>query len=159
MTALRPTISGILRAFFDERMQGTSGVRLQRIRRTEVRLRAFLENEGERGLVPADLALLAAERQIQPADAFCRLMHADDLVFVLFAFVEEPWLEREILDRRMQLALVEKLVARLLLRGLVDREEVICPLLDLRNRLDVARRQLRVDVDRRRRGMSDTPSR
>lgn len=154
MTNLRPAITTILRAFFDDRAVGTTGIARERILTTESRLREFLETEGERGLASSDRAILAAERQITPAGAFCRLMHADDLVYVLALFVEGDRLERGLIDRRVQLRLVDQLASWMLARGMVDREEVLCPLLELRGRISRARADLRAQVDRARRGMS-----
>jgi hypothetical protein len=114
-TPVRPTVTEILRQFFDPQFEFMPPVRRARAVRIELRLREFLEKEGERGLVGFDRVLLRTERQVGPAGAFCRLMHADDMVAVLGGFVSEAWLLPDPVDRRLQVRLTG-----LLLKYVVD---------------------------------------
>lgn len=144
MTESRPTITRILREFFDSQLAGTTGLRRSRIEAVELRLRECVEAEGDRILVSSDLAILAAERQLEPTGAVARLMHADDLVFVLSLYLGEPWLEHDPVDLRLQIRLVERLTARLLANGLVSGDELACPLYEIEGALGRARRALTV---------------
>jgi len=143
MTNLRPTINVILERFFSARLEGTKGLTRERIETVERHLRACIEAEAEHILVDSDRRLLAAERQFDPAGAVGRVMHADDLVFILSIFVEAPWLPDDPVQRQRQLQLTDALTGHLLGRRLVDRDEVICPLLDIRAGIDRDRRERR----------------
>ena len=143
MTNLRPTINEILERYFSARLEGKKGVTRERIETVERQLRACIEAEAERILVSSDLRLLAAERQFDPAGAVGRVMHADDLVFILSIFVRDPWLPDDPVQRHRQLQLTDALTGHLLGRRLVDRNELICPLLDIRAGIDRERQERR----------------
>ena len=160
-----PTIDVILEMFFLEQVVpagwvfgggGSAGPRpsptqrppmtQRRLRSLEGRLRDYLEVEGEHILVTADIELLASERQFDPAGAFCRTMHADDLLFSLPGFLERC-VPADLTDTRLQLATIDALTSWLLRRGLIDGAGLECILLDV----DAALRQGREDLRRRRR--------
>jgi hypothetical protein len=143
MNTLRPRIDDILSEFFTRQLEGKSGLRRKRIERVNARLRECLESEGHRVLVTSDLVLVAAEREFHPDDAFVRTMHADDLVYVLNIFVRDPWLSDDPTDRRVQLHLTDALAGAVLGYRLIDRSDMMCPLLDLRAGIDAAQRQLK----------------
>ena len=160
-----PTIDVILEMFFLERVVpagwlvggGDSGgprpsgtqrppMTQRRLRSLEGRLRDYLEIEGEHILVTADIELLASERQFDPTGAFCRTMHADDLLFALPGFLQRC-VPADLTDTRLQLATIDALTSWLLRRGLIDGAGLECTLLDV----DAALRQGREDLRRRRR--------
>ena len=143
MANLRPTINEILEPYFSARLEGKKGLTRERIQTVERQLRACIEAEAERILVASDLRLLTAEREFDPAGAVGRVMHADDLVFILSIFVRAPWLPDDPVQRHRQLQLTDALTGYLLGRRLVDRSELICPLLDIRAGIDRDRRERR----------------
>lgn len=126
---MNPTIDDILRGFFALRLEGATGVRRRRILLVHDTLRLYLEREGHHVLTTGDLALLALERAIDPTDGFTRTMHADDLIFALPGYLEQPLADR--LDRQMQRTLIGALVNRLLELRFVDGYGLECPLLDI----------------------------
>jgi len=148
MKQLRPHIDGILAEFFSRHLEGKAGLRRKRIERVEQRLRECLEMEGHRVLVTSDLVLLEAEREFHPDDAFARTMHADDLIYVLDTFVRDPWLSQDPTDRRVQLRVTDALAGAILGHRLVDRQQMMCPLLDLRAAIDDAQRALKKEAAR-----------
>ena len=139
-TNLRPTITRILRDFFDAQFETMPPVRRDRAIEIEYRLRQFLEAEGEHRLVTFDLVLLRTEQQISPTGAFSRLMHADDLAVVLGGFVAENWLPRDPVDRRLQVRLTGLLLKHLIARALIDPHEMACFVLETQARINAARR-------------------
>lgn len=145
MKGAAPTIDVVLEGFFGERMRGgPAGMKQRRLRSLDLRLREYLEVEGDRVLVTADLELLAIERQFDPVGAFCRTMRAEDLVFALPGFLERC-LPEDLVDVRLQLATVEALMAWLI-RRLIDQTGLECVLLDV----FVALRRGRADLRARR---------
>ena len=143
MTHRRPTIEEILQEFFSARLTGKVGLTRHRIEAVEERLRACIESEAERILVDQDLLVLAAEREFDPVNPVARVMHADDLVFILSIFVTTPWLPEDSVQCRRHLQLTDALTGHLLARRLVDQEGLICPLLDIRAGISQGRRALR----------------
>lgn len=137
LARMNPTIDDILRSFFALRLEGATGVRRRRILLVHDTLRLYLEREGFRVLTTGDLVLLQLERALDPTDGFTRTMHADDLVFALPGYLEQPMADR--LDRRVRRTLVEALVDRLIALRFIDEYELACPLLDLRAALDRGR--------------------
>lgn len=147
MKPIRLTIDQILTPFFEANIASASGIKQHRISEVEVLLRDCLEAEGPRVLTTGDLQIVSAERDFQPEGAFARTMHADDLVFVLAIFTRPPWLAHEPALLRVQLAIAERLTATVLHNGLVDYQEVNCPLLDI----DAAISQTLWELNRERR--------
>jgi hypothetical protein len=143
MTKPQPTIDTILEQFFARQLAGRKGITLRRIEEVEENLRACLESEAHRILVTSDLLLLAAEREFDPTGAVGRVMHADDLIFVLSIFVQQEWMPLDPVQRRAQLRLVDALTGSLLGARLVNRDELCCPLLDIRAGIDRGRAELR----------------
>ena len=139
---MKPTIDAILTEFFGERRGSSPGLKQRRLRALELRLRDYLEAEGDRILVTADLELLASERQFDPAGAFCRTMRAEDLVFALLGFLERC-VPDEAVDARLQLTTIEALMASLIRRGLIDQTGLECILLDVSGALRRGRAELR----------------
>jgi hypothetical protein len=135
----RPTITRVLRDFFDAQFASMPPVRRERAVQIEHRLRAFLEAEGEQGLVTFDLVLLRTERQISPTGAFSRLMHADDLVVALPGFVADAWLPADPVDRRLQVRLAGQLLDHVIGRALIDPGEMACFVLEAEARISQAR--------------------
>lgn len=142
-SAPRPHIEAILEPFFGAVIAGRSGIARQRVQTVLSHLRACMETDGHRILVTRDLVLLEAEKQFAPGNAFARTMHADDLVYVLAMFVDRPWLHELPPIRRVQLDVVALLADQLQDRGLIDAEDLICTLLDIKARIRSARRELR----------------
>jgi hypothetical protein len=92
----------------------TGGRRRQRIEEVERQLRTCVEAEAERIVVTSDLLLLASDREFDPAGAVARVMHADDLVFILSIFVEPGWQSSEPMQRQAQLRMTRLLTNHLL---------------------------------------------
>lgn len=142
-SASNPTIEELLNQFFTVQQSGKKGIGRQRIEEVERQLRACVEAEAERILVTSDLLLLASEREFDPTDAVARVMHADDLVFILSIFVEPGWQPSDPTQRQAQLRMTQLLTNYLLDYGFVDREELCCPLLDIRCGISRSRAELR----------------
>jgi len=143
MKRQRPHIDEILAAHMTYQLDGLSGLRRRRIETAERHLRLCMEVDGPRVLTTHDRAVLDLERQFTPHDAFLRTMHADDLLLVLNVYVREPWLLPDRVDRRAQLRFADALAGLVLGRRLVDRDEWMCELLDLRAAIDVAKSDLK----------------
>lgn len=143
MTTARHTINEILQPFFAGQTSGKKGITLRRIHDAEVWLRRCIETEAERILVTSDLAVLAAERQFDPEGAVARVMHADDLIFILTIFVQDEWQPSDPIQRRVQLRITEHLVANLVRRRLIDRSSFACPILDIEYGVRRGRAELR----------------
>ncbi len=148
MTTMRRTIDEILQPFFAAETTGKKGLTLHRIGAVERHLRDCCEREAERILITSDLALLAAERQFDPEGAVARVMHADDLIFMLSIFVRPEWQPADPVQRRVQLRITEKLTAHLVRRRLIDRSSLACPLIDI----EIGIRRGRDEVRRQQRG-------
>ena len=137
------TIDQILGRFFAARLDGKKGVSRRRIEEVEEQLRACIEAEADRILVTSDLLLLAAEREFNPAGAVARVMHAEDLIFILSIFVEPQWQPTNQTQRQTQLRMTEWLTGYLLRSRLVDRDGLCCPLLDIEGGISRGRAELR----------------
>ena len=124
-------------------LDGLSGMRRRRVETAERHLRLCMEVDGRRILTTGDQAVLDLERQFAPHDAFARTMHAEDLLTVLSVYVREPWLLPDRVDRGVQLRFADALAGLLLGRGLVDRTDWMCALLDLRVAIDQAKGDLK----------------
>jgi hypothetical protein len=142
MKTPRLTIHAILDSFFEELSASASGTERLRVAEIEGMLRSFLELEGERVLLDQDRAIFEAERSLDPGCAFARTMHADDLVFALTLFVEPRWLHPDLRLRGTQLAVTERLTARILEDQLVDGTDFISPLLEIEAGIIRARAEL-----------------
>lgn len=143
MRQLRPHIDEILSTFFQGQLEGKSGLRRRRIEGAQDRLRACLESDGERVLIDSDCTLLAAEREFHPTDAFVRTMHADDLICALNSFVSDKWMPADHVDRRVQLRIADALAGFIVGRRLVDAQDMMCFLLELRSGIDTSLRALK----------------
>jgi hypothetical protein len=143
MNGVRPTIDVVLDGFFGERARGgPAGMKQRRLRSLELRLREYLEAEGDGILVTDDGELLAVERQFDAVGAFCRTMHADDLVFALPGFLERC-VPEGLVDLRLQLSTIEALMAWLIRTGLLDSTGLECIMLDVGSTLRRGRAELR----------------
>jgi hypothetical protein len=149
MNSMRPVIDDILQQFFPAEAEGQAGPARERIQFVEVSLRQYLECQGERVLVDDDVTLLRQERQFHPDGAFTRIAHADDLVLALAGYLNAT-VPCEPLVLRAQLRTVERLLAFLLARRLVNAEDLICAILDARAAIDRGLRQLHHPALRRR---------
>jgi hypothetical protein len=143
MTTARRTIDEILQPFFAALAHGKKGLTLRRIQEVERHLRQCGESEAERVLIASDLAVLAAERQFDPDGAVARVMHADDLVFILAIFVQPDWQPSDPVQRRMQLRITEQLALNLVRRRLIDRSSLACPLIDIEIGIERGREEAR----------------
>lgn len=143
MNELRARIEGILAESFSSQLEGKTGLRRERIERAHRRLLECLEAEGHRVLITSDLVLLAAEREFHPNDAFVRTMHADDLIYVLDIYVREPWLSDDPTDRRVQLRIADALAGTVLVKRFINRDDMMCALLELHAGIETARHELR----------------
>ena len=143
MATARRTIDEILQPFFAAQANGKKGLTLRRIQEVERHLRLCGESEAERVLIASDLAVLAAERQFDPDGAVARVMHADDLVFILAIFVQPDWQPSDPVQRRVQLRITEQLAWNLVRRRLVDRSSLACPLIDIENAIERGREEVR----------------
>jgi hypothetical protein len=137
------TIDHILSQFFGSQLDGKKGVTRRRVEEAEERLRACIETEAERILVNSDLLLLSAEREFDPLGAVARVMHAEDLIFILSIFVGPQWQPTDPRQRQIQLRITELLTSYLLRRRLVDGEGLCCPLLDIECGISRGRTELR----------------
>jgi hypothetical protein len=126
---MRITIDDILHSFFLTESFGKKGTAYRRIRFVELSLRDHLEESGSAILTTWDRALLALEVLDEPYGAFCRTMHADDLVFALPGYLRLSPLDDT--DRRTQLRVVEHLVAFIKRCSLIDEDDMACPLLEV----------------------------
>jgi hypothetical protein len=142
MNSLQPSIDGILDSFFSRKIAAAKGIAQRRKQQVHLALRDYLESEGQRALTSSEATILAAEREIDPVQAFARTQNAEVLVFTLSEFVVPPWLFPDRLLRREQLTLVDALVGQILRDRLVSRDDLACPLIELRVRLDLATGEL-----------------
>lgn len=142
MTYLQPPIDILLRHHFDTTLEGTIGVGRRRIEQVERLLREFLESDGPRTLCPCNLTILAAEGEFQPEAAFTRAMHADELLFALPLFLGEVAPQTDPLLRRVLLRTVEGLTRMLVGDGLVDQQDQMGTLWEIRYTLDRAKAEL-----------------
>ncbi|MEO7121706.1 MAG: hypothetical protein ABI400_01025 [Lacisediminihabitans sp.] len=137
------TIDPILSEFFGSQLDGKKGVTRRRIEDVEACLRACIEMEAERILVSSDLLLLASEREFDPVGAVARVMHAEDLIFILSIFVGPQWQPTDPRQRQIHLRITELLTRYLLRLRLVDGEGLCCPLLDIECGISRGRDELR----------------
>ncbi len=142
MTGTRPTIDQILSEFFAAELDGKNGITRERIQFVDVSLRHYLETAGEEVLVDDDASLLAHERDFDPDGAFARAMHADHLILALAGYLS-AMVPREPIVLRVQLRMVERLIAVVIARRLVDPYTLIGPLLEVRSAIERGRRELR----------------
>ncbi|HEV7948664.1 MAG TPA: hypothetical protein VGP24_02740 [Glaciihabitans sp.] len=154
MMTQRPTINDILVPFFNRYVSENSGVRRHRIVLSESQLRKALETEGERVLLPAEQAILGAEREFGHIDTFARVMHADDLIFALPLALHPTYLLPDPLDQRVQLEMYDRLTGNVIAARLIPPSGLECPLWDIRGAIDRAKWELnraRRDQEFRRR--------
>jgi hypothetical protein len=145
---MQPVIDDILQKFISAETEGTTGAARERIRFVDASLRHYLETQGERVLVDDDVTLLHLEREFAADGAFCRTMHADDLVLLVAGYLRAV-MPREPLVLRAQLRTVEHLLAAVLRQRLVNAEELVLPLMDARDAIDRGWRELRHPALRR----------
>jgi hypothetical protein len=112
-----PRADEVIGRFFAEQRTGSTGRRLERLRRAEVDLRACLEHRAALVLSEPELALLALERQFDATGAAARVAEADVVLLLLPLFIEESqWYGSDLEDRKLRIRLAEPLayeVARL----------------------------------------------
>ena len=87
LTHVLPTLSSAvcLDEFFADRRRGANGRQLQRIERVETVLRGAVERMADLVLTEDEQAVVAFERQFQPAGAVARILPASGLLLVLEA--------------------------------------------------------------------------
>ena len=141
MITIRPVIDDILFQFFSAESGGVHGVARERIQFVDVSLRHYLEIEGERVLVEDDRMLLNAAHEFEPEAAFARTMHADELILAIPGYLN-AMVPAEPLVLRAQLRTVERLVAWVLARRLVNADELLRPLMEARDVIDSRRRKI-----------------
>lgn len=155
MTHAKPTINDILESFFLAQKAGVHPDLAKRIDAVEYRLRDCIETEAFRILEDSDAHTLRQEREVRPEGAVARLMHADDLIFLLSIFVEPKWRPLESAQRAIHFALTDQLARFMVDRNLVDRHELSCPLLDIAVAVDGNRSGWRRQLTQGRRWESD----
>ena len=130
-----PSIAEILGPWFERRCARQSGLRRQRVERVASQLRQCVEHEAPRVYLDGDEILVDAEREFEAAGAAARALDCSALPELLLIFVEEKWLLDDAQDRRVQIAELTALSARMLNRSFVDRYWSSCPLLTLESAL------------------------
>jgi hypothetical protein len=85
-----PTADLFLADFFADRRRGASGVRRDRIGRTEADLRLAIELAEEEVLGADEQVLVAAERQFEPLAAVARVLPVTALPAVLHRYLTDP---------------------------------------------------------------------
>jgi hypothetical protein len=85
-----PTADPFLVDFFVDRRRGATGVRRDRIDRTEADLRLAIELAEEEVLDADEQVLAAAERQFEPLAAVARVLPVPGLPAVLHRFLTDP---------------------------------------------------------------------
>lgn len=121
-----------------------------RAARVHQHLRTYVDTEAEDQLTVDELTLVAAERQLEPADAVLRVTDAEVLVAVLPGFCHPAWLLPSTSDARAQLRVVTALRNWVAEHGYLDAVAAACLLLSV----DDAVRRAQVVLDR-----SPTPGR
>jgi hypothetical protein len=86
-------------------------------------LRRCLDEVGEAVITDASRSILELERLFCPDDAFGRILNAGDLLYVLNAYVSEPWLLGDLRDRAVQLRFADALETLIRKRRLTTFEE------------------------------------
>lgn len=114
----------------------------RRAERVRDHLTVFLDTEAERWLLPDELALVEAERQLDPAGAVARVTGAAALVSVLPGFLDEAWLLTDPSDAAVQVELVTSLAAWMVQRDFVDAREMEVALLEVAAKVEAARAAL-----------------
>jgi hypothetical protein len=137
------TIDDILTQFFSLYLDGKTGVTRRRIDDAQSQLRACIESEAMRILVTDDRLVLQAELQFNPDRAVARLMHAEDLLYLLAIFTEPQWQPSDRTQRAAQLQLTDRLTTFLVSRNLVDRRDYACPILEVQVAIDRGRAEVR----------------
>lgn len=154
MNGQNTTIDELLTSFFREQRAQKSGLRLTRILTVEKQLREFLELEGDGALEDDKRAVLEAEREFNPDNAFVRIMHASDLVRLLGGFIDLQWLPDDHVQCGVQLSLLEKLLASITRRRLIRDLSAVKTLMYL----DVALLDAKRDLRMRRLGVATPPN-
>lgn len=101
------------------------------VARVHRHLEVYLDTEAERWLTTPELALVEAERQLDPAGAVARVTGPDALVATLPGFVHRDWLLPRPADARLQVFLTDLLLRWLIEARLVDRTELACSVLEV----------------------------
>ncbi|GAB3544476.1 hypothetical protein GCM10027404_01250 [Arthrobacter tumbae] len=113
-------VDQILTRYFSASAAGRHPATVERYGRVFNHLRLFLDQEGHSTVSVDTAALLALERQFEPAGAFERVLGAEELVFALPRFLSGAWLLPDFHDRLAQISLISRLVQWLCSRELVD---------------------------------------
>jgi hypothetical protein len=121
----------IIDGFFSEISASQGAVSAGRSSRVREHLRRYIATHGESILMSPDLVILDAEREFDPVGAIERISRADDLLFLLPAFISAANLLPDRLDARAQLKLSRALIAWM--TGLYDPENQ-CTLLEFESR-------------------------
>lgn len=140
MDTRHPSAYMIIDGFFADTAASQGVVSAGRSSRVRDHLRRFIATHGESVLMAPDLVLLQAERQFDPLGAIERVSRADDLLYLLPAFISAENLLPDRLDARAQLKLSRALIAWM--TGLYDAENH-CTLLEFESRFRQSSRLLR----------------
>jgi hypothetical protein len=119
----RPSINEILEEHVRGQLDGKVGLRRKRVETAERHLRRCLDEVGEAAITDASRSILELERLFCPDDAFGRILNAGDLLYVLNAYVSEPWLLGDLRDRAVQLRFADALETLIRKRRLTTFEE------------------------------------
>jgi hypothetical protein len=144
-TTLNPSITQLLDEFFDA-YKPTAGTALRkRISLVRAHLSRQLEAEGPRELTTSQLAILEADRQFDPNDAFARTMNGPELYYVLTRYPLPQFAMAGWLQRQAQLDVIAALASYLWARRLVSPANVSeCDLIEFDIAMERARSAARV---------------
>lgn len=139
-----PKIDEVISTVCGEAAGLSTGIKRRRTLQVERDLRAFIEAENDRYLTDDERTVVAGEREFEPIGAACRALEAEVLFVALTGFITAPYLAPDLLQRRVQLDLVDALVGYVadeVLRGY----DSSCIRMDLRSALFRARHELKRD--------------
>ncbi len=105
-------------------------------------LETYLDTACERWLTTGELALVAAERQIDSVGAVARVIGPEPLMSALPGFLDPSWLLPETGLASAQVRIASELAAWLVAVRLVDRAEMACSVIEVKVQADRARRHL-----------------
>lgn len=118
------SMGAALSAFYAEAPQLRHPALRARALRVVDHLAVYLDTEAEAALLPDELVLVEAERQLDPAGAVARVTGPAALVAALPGFLEEAWLLPRTADALVQLDLVDALADWLVCTGVVDARQM-----------------------------------
>jgi hypothetical protein len=150
-TQLNPTIADLLDEFFDKYKPAATTAQRQHIDLVRAHLSSHLEDDGAQQLTTPQLAILVAERSLEPAGAFQRTMHAPELYYVLGEYLGVENAMVPDAQHEVQLDVVESLASFLWLRRAISQNNISeCAVIEFDIAMERARRATGVGTDRSR---------